>query len=144
MNEEQRVKILHLLEINEFGVIATNSENNAPESAVVAISQTEDLDLIFGTFENSRKFKNIIKDNRVSIVIGWDNIHKITMQIEGLAMLVSKENREFVENIHCKKNPSSERFRNNIQQKYFTVKPYWVRYSDFSKQPQEIWELNLK
>lgn len=144
MNKEQRLKIFGLLNENEFGVISTNSFNGAPESAVVAVSTTDDLQLIFGTFDSSRKFNNILKDNKVSIVIGWDNVKKQTMQIEGIAMLVPDSERKHVEDIHCKKNPVSEKFRNNLHQKYFTIKPYWIRYSDFSINPQEIWELDIK
>ena len=143
MTEAQKSKILNLLKANEFGVIATNSANDAPESAVVAISQTDDLKLIFGTFENSRKYNNILKDNKVSVVVGWDNTKKQTIQIEGSAKLVSESERNLIEDIHCQKNPSSEKYRNNLQQKYFTIEPYLIKYSDFSIHPQEVWEINL-
>ncbi len=56
MNNIQLSKIVQILDENEFGVIATNSiANRSPESAVVAISHTPDLKLIFGTFKQNRK-----------------------------------------------------------------------------------------
>ena len=145
MNEQQKQQVIKILQNNEFGVICTNSYDRvAPESAVVAISNTEDLQIIFGTFQDSRKFKNLQRDRNVSIVVGWDNDKKQTMQIEGVAEIVSEELRPKIEDIHCLKNKASEKFRGNLQQAYFLVKPYWIRFSDFSKHPQEIWEIDLE
>ena len=144
MNKIQLSKIVQILDENEFGVVATNSiSNKSPESAVVAISHTPDLKLIFGTFKQSRKYTNIISNPHLSVVIGWDNNKKQTMQIEGIAELVALEKRTEIENIHCAKNPSSEKFRNNLNQQYFLITPKWIRYSNFSTNPQEIWELEL-
>ena len=71
MNEQQKQQVIKILQNNEFGVICTNSYDRvAPESAVVAISNTEDLQIIFGTFQDSRKFKNLQRDRNVSIVVG--------------------------------------------------------------------------
>lgn len=63
------------------------------------------------------------------------------MQIEGIAELATSEKRTEIENIHCAKNPSSEKFRNNLNQQYFLITPTWIRYSNLSTNPQEIWEL---
>ncbi len=144
MTQDQEQKIINLLDKNEFGVIATNCSGRAPESAVVAVSNTtSDLQIIFGTFKASRKYANILTDNKVSLAVGWDNQTKQTMQIEGLATEVSPEQRGEIEDIHCKKNPSSERFRGNLQQSYFLIKPTWIRYSDYSVSPQEVWEVEV-
>jgi general stress protein 26 len=59
MNEEQKRKILEILKNNQFGIIATNSADSAPESAVVAVSETPNLEIVFGSFNNTRKNKNI-------------------------------------------------------------------------------------
>lgn len=142
MDDEQKRKILEVLRQNEFGVIATNG-TQAPESAVVAVSETEDLEIIFGSFDHNRKNKNIKNNPNISIVIGWDKIIKKTLQIEGIAILTEGEEREMAENIHCAKNKGSNVYRGNSKQEYFKVKPVWIRYSDFSVNPKEVWEVNV-
>lgn len=144
MTEEQKNKIFAILKKNEFGVVATlpNEIGKAPQSAVVAISETPDLHIIFGSFNSSRKNNNIKYNPHISVVVGWDNKDKKTLQIEGKAQLVlDNKEQELLEEMHCVKNPSSERFRNDPRQEYFRMVPYWIRYSDFSKDPQEVWEI---
>jgi general stress protein 26 len=145
MTEEQKQKILKVLHENEFGVVATfpTEEDGSPESAVVAISQTPDLEIIFGSFSSSRKNANIKNNAKVSVVVGWDKHAKITVQVEGVAYLVTNTERSLLEAAHCIKNPESEKFKNDSRQEYFKIIPRWIRYSDFSKDPQEVWEIFL-
>ncbi len=145
MNEEQKQKILKVLHENEFGVVATFPVNKdgVPESAVVAISETPDLEIIFGSFVSSRKNGNIRNNSKVSVVVGWNKQAKTTVQIEGSARLAVGSERSSLEAVHCIKNPESEKFKNDSRQEYFKITPCWIRYSDFSKDPQEVWEIIL-
>ncbi len=142
MTKEQKEKIMEVLRANELGAVATNS-GATPELAVVAVSQTEELELIFATFNDTRKFQNIIKDPRVALVMGWDNEIGKNVQIEGTARLVSEDEREKIEEIHLKKNPRSLAFKNDPRQSYFIVTPQWFRYSNFSGGAKEVWEINV-
>lgn len=143
MTEEQKTRILNLLDANHLGVLATNSDSGFPASAVVTISHTDDLSILFGSFDTTRKNTNIKKNSSVSIVVGWDMIERKTMQIEGQAVLVTGEERERVENIHCAKNENFNSRRDNLHQEYFKIVPHWIRYSDLSVKPTEVWEVTL-
>ena len=121
--------------------MSTNALEGAPESAVVAISETPDLCIVIASFRNSRKNRNIEKDDRVSVVVGWSKDESKTLQIEGHAEIVVGEERERLEVAHCKKNPPSLKYKNDVRQEYIKIKPSWVRYSDFSVDPQEVWEV---
>ncbi|HWW42566.1 pyridoxamine 5'-phosphate oxidase family protein, partial [Pedobacter sp.] len=68
---------------NKFGVLATVSPGNTPESAYVGIAVTPDLKIIFDTVSDSRKYKNLQLNPNISFVIGWDN--EKTIQYEGTA-----------------------------------------------------------
>ena len=142
MNEKQKEKILSLFKRNEFGVLATNSESGSPESAVMAFSETDDLCIVFGSFKDTRKNKNIAKDPHVSVVIGYEN--STSVQFEGVATAVEGGEREILEEAHCQKNDGSQMFRNDLRQEYFKVVPTWIRYSNFSVDPQEVWEIDFK
>ena len=142
MTSDQQHKIATLLANNQFCVVATNSSANAPESAVVAFSSTPEFEIVFGSFKDTRKNQNLSKDARVSIVIGWDN--STTLQIEGEAIRLMGEERARLEDAHCIKNELSNKYRNDARQEYFKVVPWWIRYSNFSVDPQEIWEVPMK
>ena len=43
----------------------------APQSALVGIAITPELEIIFDAVEKSRKFANIARDARVAFLIGW-------------------------------------------------------------------------
>lgn len=146
MNNDQKNKIFNMFEKNKFGVVATLSaeHDRPPESAVVAISHTPKLEIVFGSFKTTRKNINLTHNSNISVVIGWDNSNKKTLQIEGRAQQVlDRLEREKVEIVHCAKNPESEKFKNDPRQEYFKIIPDWIRYSDFSQDPQEVWEIKL-
>jgi general stress protein 26 len=139
MNEEQKEKILNILEQSKLGVIATNSDSGIPESALVGVSHTSELEIVIGSMNHTRKNQNMKKDPKVSLVIGWDN--SITLQIEGTAYFVTPEERILLEEIHCQKSPMYGKFKDNTNQEYIKIKPTWIRYSDFSVNPKEVWEV---
>lgn len=125
MTDEQRAKIVTILQGATYGVIATRGER-APESALITIAGIEDLSIVVGSLKGSRKNDNIAENNNVSFVIGWDPQIKTTIQIEGEAISV----------------PRGATYANEGME-YFKIVPKWMRYSDFSASPLEVWEVVL-
>ena len=73
-NKEQRVRAF--LQTQSLAVISTiHPQTLQPESALIAFAQTPELELIFETQSNTRKYKNLQSNPKVSLVIGWDPIH---------------------------------------------------------------------
>lgn len=144
MSDQEKQKILTFFQTYNFGVISTNSKNGlAPESAVVAFSYTENLEIIFGSFITTRKNVNIKNNSKVSFVVGWDNTNKTTIQVEGDAIVLEGEDRIKAQQEHCRRNIESQKYINDSRQQYFKIVPYWIRYSNFSFDPQEVWEVNM-
>ncbi len=139
MNNHQ--KILHFIQKQKLAVLSTINEQSNPESAVIAFSETEELELIFGTFQNTRKYQNLKSHSNVSFVIGWDEELKTTIQYEGIATEVKGQDLEKYREIHLLKNPASKKYAFHQLQRFFKVRPIWVRYSNLSKDPEEIFEL---
>lgn len=130
--EEKKKKILEFVKRCEFGVVSTIAlGSSTPESAVVAVSETDNLELVFASFAGNRKNNNIATNPSVSVVLGWSKQEKITVQVEGVATLVADRERTLLEQKHCAKNPESLKFVNDPRQQYFKITPVWVRYSDF-------------
>ena len=142
MTEEQRLKIYLFAASCDLGVIATNSlDRKSPEAALVAVTITENLDIIFGTSADSRKSKNIMLNPNIAFVIGGDEIRKTTIQVEGKALLLEGVERKTAEELHCTRHPNSTKYRNDPKQQYFKMMPQWIRYHNSSASPTEEWEI---
>ena len=120
-------------------VLATISEENNPESALVGFAVTPDLQIIFDTVKTSRKYQNLLKNSSISFVIGWDN--EQTVQYEGVAKIPSDAELETLLPNYFKVFPEGVDRKKNLKDLvYFCVKPLWIRYCDFNA-PSNIEEL---
>ena len=63
--------------------MATRTRDGDPEAALVGITATDRGELVFDTSRHSRKYANLQADQRVAIVIGWDD--ELTVVVEGNA-----------------------------------------------------------
>lgn len=119
-------------------VLATISENNMPEAALVGFAITPDLEIIFDTVKTSRKYKNLLKNPAISFVVGWDG--EQTVQYEGIARIPADKQLENLLPYYFKVHPDGiDRKENQKELVYFCVKPKWIRYADFdTKKIEEI------
>lgn len=121
-------------------VLATSSPEGKPEAAVVVYAPKDDLTLIISTDTKSRKYKNISKNNKVSVVIGGTN-NDATIQIDGeiheLAGSESTDAKKYILTLHPK---WADYFNNPDTDRFFEIKPLWARCSDFSTPSPEIFE----
>lgn len=134
-------KILDFIKKQKLAVISTINKESNPQSGVIAFAETDHLELIFGTFNNTRKYTNLLSHPHVSFVIGWNEEEKITIQYEGIAKEVKDQELEKCREIHLHKNPASKKYAFHPLQRFFLVKPMWIRYSNLSSNPEEIVEL---
>ena len=134
-------KIEEIFNNHSFCVIAT-VDGVKPEAALVGFSYVpQTLELIFGTFKSFRKYKNIKLNNNIAFVIGWEDSK--TVQYEGRAIELSGEELLEKEKIYLKKFSSAKKYLDHPEEKFFSVIPYWIRYRDLSKKPEEVFEINF-
>ena len=68
-----------------YGIVSSTSSAGTPQSALVGIATTPELEIVFDTVKSSRKYSNLIARPSCSFVIGgWES--EQTLQFEGLAM----------------------------------------------------------
>lgn len=132
----QEKLILDLIKQTTHAVIATNSETGFPESAFIGFGETERLELIFGTNSQSRKFQNILRDPRVSFVIGGESY--VTVQYEGTTRILNLEEWTQYTDLFFQKTPSAKVYENQPNQQYLLVSPKWIRYSDLRENDQAV------
>lgn len=142
MNKELiKEKIQAFLKQHKLCVISTiDIGGKKPESAVIAFSENENLEIVFGTSSLSRKYKNIQKNNHVSLVIGWSS-ELGTIQYEGIAKELSTKETAQYATLLVSKNPDSQKFANREDQRYFLVKPTWIRFLDNSNISPKTYEI---
>ena len=138
-----RKKILDFLKRNHLMVISTINLEGEPQSAVVGFTELHSLEIIFGTHNTTRKYGNLQKNKHVSLVIGWDFEEKITVQYEGIAKEIIGDEMKKYQKLHIEKRPKREKHVNDSKERVFKIEPKWIRYSDLSKDPLEIFEIDF-
>lgn len=124
-----------------LGVLGTIAQDGSPQSALVGIAVTRELEIIFDTIKGSRKFKNLMANPRCSFAVGWAG--EITVQYEGRAF--QPEGSELA---HYQQSYFATWTDGPVRLgwpgiTYFVVRPAWIRYSDFDKNPPLIEEFNF-
>jgi nitroimidazol reductase NimA-like FMN-containing flavoprotein (pyridoxamine 5'-phosphate oxidase superfamily) len=126
-------ELIDYISARDFAVIATKGDD-FPESACIQFGN-DGLTLIFDTDKASRKFQNIQKSPKVSLVIGWED--ERTVQYEGIATLLSGDELERLKKAYFAKSAYAEQWQKEGTA-YFKVEPVWIRFSDLNTTPYDI------
>jgi pyridoxine/pyridoxamine 5'-phosphate oxidase len=138
----EKSDVLAFIKTKIHTVVSTCGSNQQPEAALVGFGETDQLELIFGTFRTSKKYKNLQENSRAAFVIGWDEDY-ITVQYEGIVRELEPEEWEKYLSIYHHKVPSAAHYRTNPDQTYFLVTPTWIRYTDASGDEEVITEFSF-
>src|SRR5215472_17991361 len=68
---------------HRLGVLGTICQSATPQSALMGIAITPQLEIIFDTVKSSRKYPNLISRPACSFVIGGWGVTEQTVQYEG-------------------------------------------------------------
>lgn len=133
-------ELIDYISARQFMIIATFGEEY-PQSACVEFGN-DGLTIILDTNRGSRKFKNMQRNPKVSLVIGWED--ERTVQYEGIATLLeSGSELERLKAAYFKKSPEAQKWENIDGNVYFKVEPTWVRFTDLNKTPWDISEFRF-
>ncbi len=139
MIDRHALATLH--EDNLLCVLSTIHPDGSSQSAVVGFTSLHSGEYLIGTSEDSRKAKNLARNGAVSMVIGWDK--RTTLQIEGVARVLTHDEAQQYETIVAAKNPISGKYFNEPGQVHILVSPHWLRYTDLNVHPWDIHEERL-
>jgi pyridoxine/pyridoxamine 5'-phosphate oxidase len=87
-----RSDLYDFIAAHALGVLSSVSAEGMPQSALVGIAVTEELEIVFDTLDSTRKYKNLISNAKASFVVGWEE--ETTVQFEGEAFLPVGEELE--------------------------------------------------
>jgi len=122
-----------------YGVVSSISRNGVPQSALVGIATTSELEIVFDTVKSSRKYPNLVERPSCSFVVGWGG--EQTVQFEGVAIEPDGEELRRCQEAYFAvwtDGPARLAWPGIT---YFVVRPRWIRYSDFDQSPPLIEEL---
>jgi nitroimidazol reductase NimA-like FMN-containing flavoprotein (pyridoxamine 5'-phosphate oxidase superfamily) len=118
--------VLAFLSTRPFCVIATASDVARPEAAFVAYSINNNCEIIIGTSNESRKYKNIVQNNTVALVMA-DTAGEV--QYEGEVEIISSQDYEsLMAEGRFEQLSGFDKYRSDPAQVYLKIRPTWVRF----------------
>ena len=124
-----------------YGVVSSIADDGSPQSALVGIAVTPQLEIVFDTMRSSRKYTNLIARPRCSFVVGWGG--EQTVQYEGIAFEPAGAEAERYREEYFAEWPDGSSRLTWTDLTHFAVKPLRVRLSDFDQSPPLIIELRF-
>lgn len=132
--------LIDFLDSQMLCVISSNGKDGYPNSATVAFSSNDDLELVIGTNLKSRKAANFARDNKVAMTI-TDAERRWTVQLEGDIEEVHWEEFEAkYSEKHYKKLPFSLPFKDIPDQTNFRITPVHIKLTEADKKPWVVTE----
>jgi general stress protein 26 len=134
-------RLLEFMRLHRLAVQTSVSSAGTPQAAIVGFAVTDRFEIVFDTLQNTRKVQNLRGNSRAALVIGgWDTGDERTVQYEGPADEPAGAELERLKQAYYAVYPdgvSRSRWPGLI---YVRVKPEWIRYSDYNRNPPEIVE----
>jgi len=128
---------------HKHGVLGSICDSGTPQSALVGIAITPQLEIVFDTVKSSRKYPNLIARPACSFVIGGWGEGEQTVQYEGVAEELKSPELERYQETYFKVWPDGPARMSWPGIVYFVVRPTWIRYSDFDQDPPVICEFSF-
>jgi uncharacterized pyridoxamine 5'-phosphate oxidase family protein len=136
-----REQLVAFLRKHKLAVVATVASDGQPQAAVVGIATSDNLEIIFDTVATSRKFQNLSFEPRITVVVGWDAF--VTVQIEGDADFPTGDELERIRACYFVPYPDGRARLSWPGITHVRVRPRWLRYSDFTRDPPSIVEMHM-
>jgi pyridoxine/pyridoxamine 5'-phosphate oxidase len=137
MSPQRQAELADFIASCDLGVVSYLSPEGTPQSAVVGIAVTPELEIIFDTVASSRKHRNLKAHPKCSIVL-WRG--EVTLQYEGIA---EETEEDHYKEAYFKKMPDGRDRLRWPGITYFVVRPNWIRYSDFGASTRAIEEYSF-
>jgi general stress protein 26 len=123
-----------------YAVVSSCGTGGTPQSALVGIAASRNLEIYFDSVDTTRKIANIRRDPHVSLVVGWED--EQTLQYEGLADEPTGEALANLKAIYFEAWPDGPQRQAWKAITYCRVTPIWLRFSSYVE-PQLIEEMRF-
>jgi Pyridoxamine 5'-phosphate oxidase len=124
-----------------YGVVSSIAPDGTPQSAIVGIATSDELEIVFDTLSTSRKYRNLMARPECSFVVGSG---EQTLQFEGTARKLEGAALAMLQNVYFAAWPDGPTRMHVLDVAYIAVRPHWIRYSDYDRRPPLIEETTFK
>lgn len=129
------------MRLHRLAVQTSVSGAGLPQAALVGFAVTDQLEIVFDTLQTTRKAQNLEKNRHVALVVGgWVPDDERTVQYEGEADEPSGAELDRLKQVYFAAYPDGPARASWPGLIYIRVRPTWVRYSDYNRDPPEIVE----
>jgi hypothetical protein len=135
-----KTEFLEFLRRHRYAVVSSVSATGAPQSAVVGIAVSEDLEIVFDTLRTSRKYANLTGNPAASVAV-WTG--EATAQLDGIALEPAGTDRDRYREIYFETWPDGRDRLNWSGLTHIVIRPKWIRYCDFDQRPPLIEEFTF-
>jgi hypothetical protein len=135
--------LLQFMRGHSLAVQSSVSASPAPQAAVVGFVINNEFEIIFDTLETTRKVHNLRGNPKIAFVIGGLLAgDERTVQYEGVADEPVGPELDRLKELYFETFPDGRQRQNWPGLIYVRVRPMWIRYSDYNRNPPEIVEFN--
>ena len=140
-----REQLLTFMRSHRYAVEASVSSSGGVQAAVVGIVVTDDFEVFFDTLAETRKARNLRRNAAIAFVIGGTAPDdERSVQYEGVADQPEGTELERLKTLYFDRFPDGRERQSWPGLIYLRARPSWLRYSDFSRAPPEIVELDAR
>ncbi len=122
-------ELVRFMRQSKLAVQASATAEGAPQAAVIGFVVSDAGELFFDTSSESRKARNLRRDPRLALVVGWD---ERTVQYEGIADEPVGGELARLKALYFASFPDGRERERWPDIAYFRVRPRWARFSDFT------------
>ncbi|HEY2470924.1 MAG TPA: pyridoxamine 5'-phosphate oxidase family protein [Terracidiphilus sp.] len=118
---------------SRYGVVSSLAADGTPQSALVGIAVTPDLEVVFDTLRTTRKYANLMARPACSVVLWWGG--EQTVQLDGIGIEPSGNRLEFYREAYFRAWPDG---RDRLAWPgivHLVVEPKWIRAVDYDRSP---------
>jgi general stress protein 26 len=134
-------RLLEFLREHRLAVEASVSASGSAQAAVVGVAVTDRFEIVFDTVESTRKAQNLRRNPKLALVIGGLIAgDERTVQYEGVADEPSGGELERIKRAYYRVYPDGPSRLSWPGLMYVRVRPTWIRYSDYNRDPPAIVE----
>ena len=134
-------ELLEFMRTQRLAVQASVGAGDTAQAALVGIGVSDSLELVFDTLDTTRKVRNLRRVAKVAFVLGgWLIGDERTVQYEGVADEPTGEELERIKTVYFAAWPDGPARQSWPGLVYIRVRPTWIRYSDFNRDPPMIVE----
>ena len=138
-----RANLLGAMRQRRYAVQCSTDAHGTPQSAIIGVAVSDDLEIVFDTLGTSRKAQNLRARPEIALVFGsLEGSDERTIQYQGIADEPTGPERERLVELYLSVFPDGRARQSWSHLTYFRASPRWLRYSDFNTTPPEIVELD--